>query len=921
MSAVLYHLTDDGPKKCTASLGRCPFKTSHFENKRAAVNAYETQRSEEAFTTVKKTDKSIDPKTGFSTDAFYGELSPRLMQIDALNGVAAALEEDENTQLVAACGTGKSYMGRQLMRRMMETEDANGVAIVLTSSIKLVQDTASDLRPDKDGRYDHSLGEYGEDYVVIEVNSASKEFLESSTISLDKIADAWAQALDDGKKVVVVSTYESASKVQEVQARLMARGLAAEADLLMNDEAHNILGQQRSSSATTEGVNTGYRSFHNEIPGSIQSARRLYATATPVIPESVSDDNSTIASYDGPEEESLRILAMQNQALKMDADPKARITIYSGDSSVVGSIGGYISQETAIATNSLAKPDYQLRSALIKGNLTNARGGYVDATGTIITQGEMSNEHPNLSVQTYSALSATLNAMAANPEPGVNPVHNALAYCGSIEQARAFRDNFKDVALAQSEGISLSEAENARDADDPALRRRARMRLLADHVDAQAAYSGSGAELDKARKTAFGMFKGRSFTEADAVKGWSPDKRVLANVDIFSEGVSINEVDTVVISDDEKTSERAMTQAIGRAIRRVPSNPYKATGHVIIPQAVGSNGEELNGGSVALAAYGATRVERGVAISKLSGESAKPDESTLVTHYSPEGTVQDKSLASAIAKKHITSTSDVIVAHTLDRAHKELLRKDSSYKNLSASEQYAVMTSYIVEKAQTVKNKDAYWAYAANKVVGHTVNELNTVRQSNKVLVSALGSNDIGALSPELTKAFIQRGILKHSDGVKAEPTQKEKRELIKKNKAVITTALASAKTQASDPELHALVTGNVRALDVIKASNGKGDQAKFAAAEGDLEKALVNDTNVEKLYSFVARQPAKNEWSILHDPVKGADFRNSLAATTEVVRNRSANRAVAGEVKYELNRDAVRTVGDLSGSSLAALS
>ncbi len=922
MSAVLYHLTEDGPKRCTATVRECPLGGAHFETQAEASKAHEELMGSAIFSKVTKTTLVRDPKDGFSSEVFYGELSPREMQIEALNGTANALIEDGNTQLVAACGTGKSFMGRQLMRLMMEEENARGIAVVLTSSIKLAKDTSSDLRPDKNGRYDHSMGEYDEDYVVIEVHSDSREFMKNGAVSMEKIAEKWETALAEGKKVVIVSTYESSNKVQEVQALLTSKGVSTEVDLLMNDEAHNILGQQRSQSAKTEGLNSGYRSFHNEIPGAIQSRHRLYATATPVVAEMVSDDPSAVAEFNEPGFEAERIAAMQARAALMDTDPKARITVYSDDSAIVGKVGGYISQKTAIDTVSLAQPDYQLRSALIKGDLTKAKDGYVDASGNLM--GSPVEGKVNLSVQTYAAVSSTLNAMASDQAPGVNPVHNALAYCGSIEQAKAFRDEFKAVALAQSGGISLVDALRTQKSADPEMRRMARMRLLAEHVDVQAAYSGEESEVKKAREVAFGMFKGKSFTADDAAQGWSPHKRVLANVDIFSEGVSINEIDTVIISDDEKTSERSMTQAIGRAIRRVPSNPYKSTGHVIIPQALGANGEELNGGSVALAAYGATRVERGVAISKLAGKTATPDNSTSITRYSAEGAKLDNQLASSVAKQRIASPEDVIVAHTLDRAHKELLKLDSTYKDRSASEQYALMSSHIREKATAVSNKDAYWAYAANHVGGKSVNELHAIRQSNRVLVSALGANDIGSLSPELTKTFIDRGVLQTPSGAVAEPTQKEKRALIKKNKTLIAAALSSGTTAKTHPELHALVASSAKPIEVMKAFQGRpgSSSESLASAERSVSEALVNDTRVEELYKFVTRSQEKGEsYSLIHDAKHAASLSKDIASVGELVKNRAATSAVEGESRYELNRAMVRRVGDLTSSALAALS
>lgn len=921
MATARYHLTDDGPKLCRASVRACPLGGEHFDTKKDAETAYETSMSESAFVVKKRGEPTVNPKNGFAADVFYGDLPPRTIQLDALNGVADALEEDGVTQLVAACGTGKSYMGRQLMRRMMENEDANGVAVVLTSSIKLAQDTSADLRPNADGWYDHTLGEYGEDYRVIEVHSASKEFLKNGVVSIEKIAEAWKQAQAEGKKVVVVSTYESSSKVQEVQQALIDAGVTAEADLLMNDEAHNVLGQQRSASAKTEGLNSGYRSFHNDIPGAIQSTRRLYATATPVLQEMVSDDAPTAFGDDGEAPElSQQIEHMKYRAEKMDSDPKARITVYSDNSAIVGKVGGYISQQTAIDDKALAQPDYQLRPAVIRGNVTQAKDGYVDASGAIVN--ELRPGQPPLNVQTYAAVSSTLNAMVADGDPSINPVHNALAYCGTIEQAKAFRDSFKAVALEQSGDMSLGEAAKLKDSNDPELRRQARMRLLAEHADARAAYSGEESEVKKARAEAFTMFNGKSVTKEDVAAGWSPNKRVLANVDIFSEGVSINEIDTVVISDDEKTSERAMTQAIGRAIRRVSTNEFKSTGHVIIPQAVSENGVELNGGNVALAAYGATRVQRGVAISKLSGGVAIPDTVTSVAKYSPAGELVGNELAADIAKRHITSKADVLAAHTLDKAHKELLKLDPKYKERSASEQYAMMTSHIESKAKSNTTRDAYWAAASGHIAGKSVNELNAIRQSNRVLVSALGANDIGSLSPELTRTLIDSRIITNAAGTAtAEATREEKRRVLENNSALVATALASVNTKDTHEELHSLVTANVRPIDVMKASNGKGDRTALETAQRELETLLSDDKRVDELFSFVSRKPEKGDkYSVIADATKASKLHEELSSVDNIVRDRAAKSAVGGDSRYELNRDMVRRIGDLKTSALVAM-
>lgn len=939
------HLTDNGPEICRADPSKakargCPFESGgHFGSMDEAQTAFAVRmESEHGGATFRK--PRTPKNSGFSLEdgGFYGDMPPRSIQIDALNATAEALLEDGNTQLVAACGTGKSYMGRQLMRRMMDEEDANGVAIVLTSSVKLAVDTAADLKPDpKTGFYDRAIGEYGSDYEVevIEVHHESKDIKEDGAISTQKIADKWKKALDEGKKVIIVSTYQSSDKVQQVQALI---GERAQADLLMNDEAHNILGQKKSVSSGEEAENSGYRSFADEIPGAIQAKHRLYATATPPLADSPDDEESSAKG--GTKKEQLA--ALTAQAKKMNTNGKERITIYSDDEHIVGKVSGAITQQTAIAHGYLTQPEYQLRAALVKGNPMDSPGGFVDHTGRFVAAPapEGSSQPRTMTAQTYSAVSSTLQAMVAEPTADAdgklkNPVHNALAYAGSIDQAKAFRDNFRTVALEQSGGMELSAAEASKDSSDPELRRRARMRLLAEHGEAVAAYSGETKEAKDGRKKAFSMFQGSSFTAEDAASGWSPHKKVLANVDIFSEGISINEIDTVIISDQSKTSERAMTQAIGRSLRTVGDNPHKTTGHVIIPQVMGENGKELNGGFITAATYGATRVERAVSTKKLRGEAVPADEITQVARYSHRGEHEGSTLAASIAKTHVKSTEDLIASQAIERADSSLrsiprgaspIKRAGaeSYRKASKAEQAELQRSFIASQSVDPQVKDSTWAVAHSALSNVSNSDMATVRQSGRVVTAALSAGDFSAVPDSMISGLTRAGIIRSRRGSTDEPTANEKMEFLSGTSGAAALALGSPFARSIDPEIAAQISEGVNFGKAGSyAASKRGSSEDYDRLVANYEKAVRTVPKFrDRAFDLVARSsenPSKgsqeekiggllDQWSNKLGFNVGGELENLRGAA----KSRSAAAASSGQVGYELDPSMVSKNGTL---------
>lgn len=931
---------------CRRTTGVCPFEErGHYDSREDAENAYGAMQDNSSVPeSSKKQVLAKSPKTvGFSVEdgGYYGVMPPRTIQIEALNATADALIEDGSTQLVAACGTGKSYMGRQLMRRMMDEEGANGVAIVLTSSRKLVTDTAKDLRPDdNNGHYDQAIGAYGQDYEVevIEIHSDSKDDIkENGAVSPQKIAERWSAALNAGKRVVIVSTYQSSDKVQQVQALIGAR---AEADLLMNDEAHNVLGQKKSVTSDEDGENSGYRSFVNEIPGSIQAKHRLYATATPPLADSP-DDDETSAKGESREEQ---IASMQEQVERMGKNGRERLTVYSDDQHVLGKVSGAITQQEAIDNGYLTRPEYQLRAAVVKGNPSLSEGGYVNTRGEYVPSVKSEEGPRTMTAQTYSAVSATLQAMTSDSEVDTegkikNPVHNALAYTGSIEQARAFRDNFKAVALEQSGNMELATAEKSINSSDEDLRRKARLRLLAEHGEAVAAYSGETQEARKERNKAFSMFEGKSFTKEDSERGWNPHKKVLANVDIFSEGISINEIDTVVISDQSKTSERAMTQAIGRSLRTVRGNEFKSTGHVIIPQVVDENGKELNGGFVTAASYGATRVERAVSTMKLKGQSVPADESTFVSRYDSNGKARDRKLAASIAKTHVSSPDDLIASQVIERADSSLrsIAKGASpvrrgeaeaYRKSSKAEQAQMQRSFIAAQASNPKVKDISWGVAHRALRDVNGSDMAAVRQSGRVITSALSAGDFSAVPKPVAEKLSHAGIIRKRTGAgNAGPTIQEKRELVLGSAESVVTAFALKGGQEAHPDIAAYLSQGVD----LKAANQYAVNPKRGSAE-DFGRLVSNyktlaenhDTAADRIYKSIEtakndNKPAPGSLSSVLSQKGGISKDNLWSGLSDLkskVADRNAKAAAGGSADYELDPSMVSKNGLLKAEA-----
>lgn len=918
----MYHVNGAGDiRRCGAEKGQCPFGI-HGET----VQDVEVTLHQENLNSMDGVKKHREvPVKSFTDESYYGDLPPRSIQIPALNDVTEALEEGEATQLVAACGTGKTFMHRQLLNHQMNLEGANGVGIILTSGIKLAHDTAADLRPieaqedpETSTTYDKSFGVYGKDYEIVEVHSDARPYgdkqsvLDSSTISVDRIYQQIADAKAAGKKVVIVSTYDSVGKVQEAQARF-ANQAAVEADLLIHDEAHNIIGQQKPSTVAGEDNElTAYVGFHNDIPGSLQARKRLYSTATPVLRETDQEKEPV-----GSVEEAKAI------AEKMrGGDQFERVTVYA-DHPLVGGVSGFISQHDAVANGYLAEPTYEVRQTALVGSTRRLHQPAVNPDGTVVEKSASAYALP-LKPATYGALNATLDAMVADPQhESDNTSTNALAYVGSIPQAEAYKAAFREVALHRSGNMDLEEAQKHLNSPDEELKRRARYRLLAEHAEVKAAHSSPDPEAIRERKAAFAMFRGNAAVSNE----WTPHKRVLANVDIFSEGVSIPEIDTVVISDDNKLNEKAMTQAVGRAIRTVPHNDHKRYGRVIIPSVTDADGANLTESSVNMATYTATRVERSTAATRLRGEIVPPDDKTTFRVFKADGTVEEKK-GREFAQEAVTDLRDLAVSTAMTNAHINL-RKDHGYANASPSEKFQMRKSYIYEQDQRIKKdtpQKRYIAEIKSHLEGKSAKEVSNMDRNGRVIASALANGDPSSIHPEVAKKFIDHGVLRARGAGEPTLTKEDKRKFLLAQAdayaySVMTRPADMLPEHSAAREKLASLVGqdkNVMRDGMKRVAKGGPETPATQKLNAAFSKLMEDDEFVDAAFQMHAKPSDPKKVPLVFNNASNRDeLRSSVKNLWEGLLERKNRAAQEGSSDYEVNREAIKSTGGLTVATL----
>lgn len=193
--------------------------------------------------------------------------TPLPHQEEAIAAVIDGFRSSDRGKLIMACGTGKTFTSLRLAEKIVPE---GGRILFLAPSISLVAQTLREWTAQADDSIhafvvcsDTKVGRDEEDL-------RTHDLAYPATTDSSKLARA-ASLLDDERRIVVFSTYQSIQVVADAQ-----RAGLGEFDLIICDEAHRTTGLTLPGEDPSDFVKVHSNA---NVPGK----RRLYMTATPRI--------------------------------------------------------------------------------------------------------------------------------------------------------------------------------------------------------------------------------------------------------------------------------------------------------------------------------------------------------------------------------------------------------------------------------------------------------------------------------------------------------------------------------------------------------------------------------------------------------------------------------------------------------------
>ena len=489
---------------------------------------------------------------------------PRNHQSEAIDAAHKYFADAAHTRgkLIMACGTGKTFTSLKIAENEI---GGNGLVLYFVPSIALVGQTlrewtansAHDIaavcvcsdaevsrakRRDEDARFDEIVS-----------------LAQPATTVPEEIADRIAEARRGNAFTVVFSTYQSSLAVSDAQEKLRERGVPADFDLMVCDEAHRTTGVLPKGDK---------KSIHcNEF---ITAKKRIYMTATPRFYE-----------------ESAKASASKNG-----------ITLWSmDDEATYGEEFYRIGFGRAVEEHLLS--DYKVLVLTVpECAVSRAVQEQLAEQGA----GEIPAEDFSKYVGCINALSKQMlmnGELLKSSDP--DPMRSAVAFCQNIKISKitaAQLDDFEDI-LDKSAALALTVPDENDDASAtvPAPKtvrissREARknlVRIEARHVDGT---MGAGE-----REERLAWLKGENLDDdavpadvsvaapqptvpAAAAADTRRRCRILCNVRCLSEGVDVPALDAVIFL-SPRNSQIDVVQSVGRVMRRAPGKKY---GYIIIP--------------------------------------------------------------------------------------------------------------------------------------------------------------------------------------------------------------------------------------------------------------------------------------------------------------------------------------------------
>lgn len=603
-------------------------------------------------------------------------------------------EKVDRCQARAMCGMGKTVMAQEIVRQSFDKlpneEKKNAVYVFVTSGVDLTDQSRADFEQD---------GILNADFAS--VHHKTRDFgLGATAEERDAGLEKFMQKESNKPKVVFV-TYRSLEKVAEAQHKS-----GKKVKMTLFDESHNIAGERAvEDTAKLHGKGdddsdgpslSTIKSLYDQEGDkeSLHSDKRVFLTATPNLTKQsertsrLQSNPTNIKSFTDSVGKRLKsgksVRGKENQSLSLRHDDR---NIFGN---TVVNYGLKDAREFGVMT--------ELRANVSSVGIDGAprlregkRGRFLNRVSVDGSVQDTNADQEDLNYYSYSAASSTIDFL------GTGEGNNALAFLDRVDDTKAMERNFQQIAFSRSASLNggrLMESDEAREVveSDPSGQsprvRAARTRLIGDHAKCRSA--NSEMSLSE-RREVVQMFPEKS-DQKDCECGqpgrWCACARVVPNVNLFGEGISVKSIDTCVIASRSKSGDRQLTQAVGRAMRTW-SGSDKSAGYVVTPDMRDSEtGAPIDPEITNSTVSGVSRLVRDVQGVQIDGRS-KPkgrDESPLPVRSTDGRQLTENDIRSELLVNYREAKAVKEVANSAHEVSRKLLgqMKDSGSKAVAA---------------------------------------------------------------------------------------------------------------------------------------------------------------------------------------------------------------------------------------------
>lgn len=444
----------------------------------------------------------------------------RKHQEEAIKAIQEVFKTKNRAKLIMACGTGKSLTAVRLSD-LYANDASGGIIVFFAPSIALVSQTMKEF-------FEQSKKSFA-GFVVCSDSRVGKDTIDDDirlyelpippTTNANNLAKSVKMQLDEHKKVIIFSTYQSIDVIIEAQ-KLIGRDIS----LIICDEAHRTAGY--TESGLEDSVFVKVHSNSN-----LQADKRLYMTATPKI---------------------------YTESSKKKADERDTAVYSMDDESLFGEVAYQLDFKKALEKELLS--EYKVLITVVNetqiANALNSLQGVRDkkrSNDAKIFIKTADNQNKTITTEFAAGLIATYKSLIKQDvfvindenqrvplDEDLGAMSTAIAFNSSIQSSKDRVNAFSEVIKAYDEDVS----EN----------------FKLEHVD------GTMNQSEKNQKLAW-------------LKQADDDVRILSNARCLTEGIDVPRLDGVIFF-DARDSIVDIVQAVGRVMRKFDGKQY---GYIILP--------------------------------------------------------------------------------------------------------------------------------------------------------------------------------------------------------------------------------------------------------------------------------------------------------------------------------------------------